>query len=286
MQQQAQSEISHLRESLSQVFLEITDGVRKGSEGDHDMKLNFQSLDEQLVQNETRLTQLSESAELSQVQMREFVSELQGQAERVKEELDGLKRFVEETEQRSQERANAISAGVQQLQKDRHVEVERRKDQVQKMHAKAGQVAEQLSPLQSDFQEHRAEGTARQNRVQQGIFALEETRRAEERVDLELKQRIVTVSTALGQTAEHLRQVGESRRVLAAPSPGGRQTSAPSQAARRPSQDAIGQQLQGQMGAMQGMPSQSQMYAQPMMGQGQRFAPVSPTPSAAMAGRR
>merc|ERR550537_599867 len=210
VQQQMQGEISSLRESLSQVFMEITEGVRKGSEGDHDMKLNFQSLDEQLVQNETRLTQLSESAELSQVQMREFVSELQGQAERVKEELDGLKRFVEETEQRSQERANAISAGVQQLQKDRHVEVERRKDQERANAISAGQVAETLAPLQSDYQEHRAEGTARQNRVQQGIFALEETRRAEESVDFELKQRLHSVSSHLTQTAEQLRQVGES----------------------------------------------------------------------------
>merc|ERR1719230_88428 len=145
VQQQMQGEISHLRESLSQVFLEITDGVRKGSEGDHDMKLNFQSLDEQLVQNETRLTQLSESAELSQIQMREFVTGLQQQAERVKEELDGLKRFVEETESRSNERAHALTAAVNQLQKDRQTEVERRKDQVAKMRAKAGQVNEQLS---------------------------------------------------------------------------------------------------------------------------------------------
>ena len=41
--------------------------MRSGSESDHDLKLNFQSLDEQIIQNDTLIQQLSESAELSQV---------------------------------------------------------------------------------------------------------------------------------------------------------------------------------------------------------------------------
>lgn len=180
VQQQMQAEISALREALSAVFAEITSAVRSGSEADHDLKLNFQTLDEQLIQNDTLITQLSESAELSQVQMQEFVRDLQSQAERVRDELQALKTFATDLETSSQERAAALQQGVSELAKQRAMAAQERTHQVGQMRQETSRVLESLQGLHADLGEHRKDSTTTQNRIQQGIFQLDESRRLED----------------------------------------------------------------------------------------------------------
>lgn len=228
VQQQMQAEISQLREALSSVFIEITNAVRSGSESDHDLKLNFQSLDEQIIQNDTLIQQLSESAELSQVQMQEFVAELQTQAERVRDELAGLKAYVGDLETKSSERAATLSVAVSELAKKRASLQEQRKEQVAKMRAETQKLLEPLATLQEDMKEHRKECTASQNKVQQGVFQLEETRRTEDGLEATLRGKLRSVSNSITQTSEQLRLVG----TVVPPT---HRSAAP--AARRPSQE-------------------------------------------------
>jgi chromosome segregation ATPase len=226
VQQQMQAEISQLREALSSVFIEITNAVRSGSESDHDLKLNFQSLDEQIIQNDTLIQQLSESAELSQVQMQEFVAELQTQAERVRDELAGLKQYVADLETKSSERAAQLSVAVSELAKKRAALQEVRKEQVMKMRAETQKLLDPLATLQEDLKTYRQENTLGQNKVQQGVFQLEEVRRTEDQAEQEMRAKLRAVSASITQTSEQLRLVGSvvPQRTTAAP-------------ARRPSQD-------------------------------------------------
>jgi chromosome segregation ATPase len=231
VQQQMQTEISQLREALSSVFIEITNAVRSGSESDHDLKLNFQSLDEQIMQNDTLITQLSESAELSQVQMQEFVAELQTQAERVRDELAGLKQYVTDLETKSSERAAALSVAVSDLAKKRANLQDQRKEQVAKMRVEAQKLLEPLNTLVLDMQEHRKEQTAAQNRVQQAVFGLDEARRQEENQEQEIRTKLRGISGSITQSADQLRLVGSVGNTV-------RMSASQAQAARRPSQEA------------------------------------------------
>merc|ERR1719316_155434 len=109
IQQQMQSETSEIRESLSNVFMEITSAVRNNSAADQDIKLKIQSLNEQAVRNETAFAQLADAADQSQSKLRNAVQEMQLQSERMREELVTLNRFNDSMETNLNERCKRIS---------------------------------------------------------------------------------------------------------------------------------------------------------------------------------
>merc|ERR1719168_325154 len=98
IQQQMQSEINEIRESLSNVFMEITSAVRNNAAADQDIKLKIQSLNEQAVRNETAFAQLADAADQSQSKLRNAVQEMQSSSEQMREELSSLTRFNESME--------------------------------------------------------------------------------------------------------------------------------------------------------------------------------------------
>merc|ERR1719261_1915463 len=98
IQQQMQAEISEIRESLSNVFMEITAAVRNNAAADQDIKLKIQSLNEQAVRNETAFAQLADAADQSQSKLRNAVQEMQLQSERMRDELVTLNRYTENLE--------------------------------------------------------------------------------------------------------------------------------------------------------------------------------------------
>jgi predicted nucleic acid-binding Zn-ribbon protein len=162
--------------------------------------------------------------------MQEFVAELQTQAERVRDELAGLKQYVTDLETKSSERAAALSVAVSDLAKKRAHLQDQRKEQVAKMRVEAQKLLEPLNTLVLDMQEHRKESTAAQNRVQQAVFSLDEARRQEENQEQEMRSKLRSISGSITQSADQLRlvgSVGSSVRV-----------GAQAQTARRPSQEA------------------------------------------------
>merc|ERR1719401_2100386 len=98
IQQQMQSEINEIRESLSSVFMEITSAVRNNAAADQDIKLKLQLLSEQAVRNETAFAQLADAADQSQSKLRNAVQEMQSSSEQMREELSSLTRFNESME--------------------------------------------------------------------------------------------------------------------------------------------------------------------------------------------
>merc|ERR1719384_1079906 len=108
IQQQMQSEINEIRESLSNVFMEITAAVRNNAAADQDIKLKIQSLNEQAVRNETAFAQLADAADQSQSKLRNAVTEMQLSSERMRDELSGLGQFAETIESTTNERAERI----------------------------------------------------------------------------------------------------------------------------------------------------------------------------------
>merc|ERR1719343_1992843 len=98
IQQQMQSEINEIRESLSSVFMEITAAVRNNAAADQDIKLKIQSLNEQAGRNETAFAQLADAADQSQSKLRNAVTEMQLSSERMRDELGGLSRQSETME--------------------------------------------------------------------------------------------------------------------------------------------------------------------------------------------
>merc|ERR1719384_2701283 len=108
IQQQMQSEINEIRESLSNVFMEITSAVRNNAAADRDIKLKIQTLNEQAVRNETAFAQLADAADQSQSKLRSAVTEMQLSSERMRDELGGLSRYAETIESTTNERAERI----------------------------------------------------------------------------------------------------------------------------------------------------------------------------------
>merc|ERR1740121_2732888 len=124
IQQQMQSEINEIRESLSNVFMEITGAVRNKAAADQDIKLKIQSLNEQAVRNETAFAQLADAADQSQSKLRSAVTEMQLSSERMRDELGGLSRHAETIESATNERSERTNAEMDQLTQDLHVQLE------------------------------------------------------------------------------------------------------------------------------------------------------------------
>merc|ERR1712187_762988 len=114
IQQRMQSEINEIRESLSNVFMEITSAVRNNAAADQDIKLKIQSLNEQAVRNETAFAQLADAADQSQSKLRHAVTEMQLNSERMREELATLNRYTENLESVVGDRADRISGDMDQ----------------------------------------------------------------------------------------------------------------------------------------------------------------------------
>merc|ERR550514_1686522 len=126
IQQQMQSEINEIRESLSSVFMEITAAVRNNAAADQDLRLKIQSLNEQAVRNETVFAQLADAADQSQSKLRNAVQEMQHSSERMRDELVTLNRHTETLETTLLERADNIGMDVEQISQDLKVQLERR----------------------------------------------------------------------------------------------------------------------------------------------------------------
>merc|ERR1719313_1627 len=132
IQQQMHAEISEIRESLSNVFMEITAAVSNNAAADQDIKLKIQSLNEQAVRNETAFAQLADAADQSQSKLRNAVQEMQLQSERMRDELVTLNRYTENLEQTVTERADRISLSIDSLAQDQSSQLEQRKEHVKK----------------------------------------------------------------------------------------------------------------------------------------------------------
>merc|ERR550514_452392 len=172
IQQQMQSEINEIRESLSSVFSEITSAVRNNAAADQDIKLKIQSLNEQAVRNETAFAQLADAADQSQSKLRNAVQEMQLQSERMRDELVTLNRYTENLEQTVTERADRIALNIDSLTQDQGSQLEQRKEHVKKMANDVGLIGESLQNLVADFGEQKKQTGQVQNKLQSSLFIL------------------------------------------------------------------------------------------------------------------
>merc|ERR1719223_394124 len=180
IQQQMQSEINEIRESLSTVFMEITSAVRNNAEADQDTRLKIQSLNEQAVRNETAFAQLADAADQSQSKLRNAVQEMQTSSERMREELVSLCRFNEGVENSLNDRYNRISLDMDQVGNDLHVQLERRKDHLKKMVNDVMLIGESLHNLVADFGEQKRTTFEVQNKLQSNLYVLDQILRPTE----------------------------------------------------------------------------------------------------------
>merc|ERR1719336_2504563 len=128
IQQQMQSEINEIRESLSSVFMEITAAVRNNAAADQDIKLKIQSLNEQALRNEAAFAQLADAADQSQSKLRNAVTEMQLASEKMRDELGALNRQTENLDTAVGERAERIGSDMDHLTQELHTQLERRKE--------------------------------------------------------------------------------------------------------------------------------------------------------------
>merc|ERR1712216_1114972 len=143
--------MGEIRESLSNVFMEITAAVRNNAAADQDIKLKIQSLNEQAVRNETSFAQLADAADQSQTKLRNAVQEIQLSSERMRDEIGTLSRQSESLETSVNERADRLSGDLDGFAGDMRQQLERRKEHLKKMVNDVMLIGESLQGLLGDF---------------------------------------------------------------------------------------------------------------------------------------
>merc|ERR1712232_351482 len=165
------------RESLSTVFMEITNAVRNNAAADQDIKLKIQSLNEQAVRNETQFAQLADAADQSQSKLRSAVKEMQHNSERMRDELVALNRHIETLETTITDRSDNLGMDVEQLSQDLKVQLERRREHLKKMVNDVCGISNSLTGWMTDFTEQK-KGTADiQNKIQSSLYVLDQSQR-------------------------------------------------------------------------------------------------------------
>merc|ERR1740121_3198386 len=177
IQQQMQSEINEIRESLSSVFMEITAAVRNNAAADQDIKLKIQSLNEQAVRNETAFAQLADAADQSQSKLRSAVTEMQLSSERMRDELGGLSRHCETIESNTTEWVERINFHMDQLSQDLTMQLERRREHLRKMVNDVVTIGESLQSLVADFGEQRKASDSMQGKLHTSLYSHEQSLR-------------------------------------------------------------------------------------------------------------
>jgi chromosome segregation ATPase len=199
IQQQMQSETNEIRESLSHVFMEITNAVRNNASADQDIKLKIQSLNEQAVRNETQFAQLADAADQSQSKLRSAVKEMQHNSERMSEELKALSRHMETLEGTITDRSTNISMEVESLSSDLKSQLERRREHLKKMVNDVCGISNSLTSWMSDFSEQK-KGTAEiHNKIQSSLYVLDQNQKREAGA---LRSSVQSVSTIPGSSPQ------------------------------------------------------------------------------------
>merc|ERR1712061_110531 len=174
IQQQMQSEINEIRESLSSVFMEITSAVRNNAAVDQDIKLKIQSLNEHALRNDTVFAQLADVADQSQSKLRSAAQEMQSSSEHMRDELGALTRNAENLETAVGDRAARIKTDMDHLSQEIRSQLERKKERLKKMVNDVMSIGESLQNLVADFDEQRRQRHDTQNKLQSSLYVLDQ----------------------------------------------------------------------------------------------------------------